>query len=159
MKADDASLLLDRFDTLRHPCDLDLLIFFVKHPSTLIASEVLAAFMGYELRQVALSLDVLIDAGLVTRSQPRTQVARMYIFCGTGSLGGWLPALVALASTRTGRLALMGALKSRPPGRPRLSESNSGTEPLGRSLRPILVSPIVDRLTASTSGRPWRGGK
>lgn len=117
MTPDDAQTLLGRIEALRHPCDLDLLLFFVKHPHTLLASEQLASFMGYDIKQLAQSLDVLLEAGLVTRSQTRTQVARMYVFAGNGIHGGWLPSLVALASTRAGRLALIRVLKRRLEGR------------------------------------------
>ena len=109
----DAQTLLDRIDALGHPCDLDLLIFFVKHPRTLLASEQLATFMGYDIKQLAQSLDVLLGAGLVTQSQTPAQVARMYVFATGGIHEGWLPALVTLASTRAGRLALLRVLKRR----------------------------------------------
>jgi hypothetical protein len=115
---DEAQTLLTRVDALRHPCDLDLLIFFVKHPRTLMASEQLATFMGYDLNQLAESLDVLLEAGLVTRSQTQGRVARMYVLAEGGIHGGWLPALVGLASTRAGRLALIGVLKTRSSARP-----------------------------------------
>lgn len=118
MKPDDAETLLGRIEALRHPCDLDLLIFFVKHPNTLMASEQLATFMGYDIQQVAHSLDLLLEADLLTRSQTRSQVARMYVFAADGVHRAWLPALVALASTRDGRLSLIRVLKTRPPARP-----------------------------------------
>jgi DNA-binding MarR family transcriptional regulator len=86
MRPEDAHTLLDRIDALRHPCDLDLLMFFVKHPHTLLASEQLAAFMAYDIEQLAQSLDVLLEAGLVTRSQNPTQAARMHVFAGAGPL-------------------------------------------------------------------------
>jgi hypothetical protein len=113
MKPDDAQTLLDRIDALRHPCDLDLLIFFVKHPHTLMGSEQLATFMGYGIKQVAHSLDVLLEAGLLTRSQARSQVARMYVLAADGVHRAWLPALAALASTRDGRLSLIRVLNTR----------------------------------------------
>ena len=114
---DDAQALLSRVAALGHPCDLDLFIFFVKHPRTLMASEHLATFMGYDLNQLAGSLDVLLKAGLVTRSQTRGRLARMYVLAEGGVHGEWLPALVALASTRAGRIALHRDLKRRPPVR------------------------------------------
>lgn len=118
MNLEDAHTLLDRIGALRHPCDLDLLIFFVKHPHTLMASEQLASFMGYDVKQLSESLDTLLETGLITRSQNRGQVARMYAFEGGGVHGAWLPGLVTLASTRPGRLALVQALKKRPSSTP-----------------------------------------
>jgi hypothetical protein len=139
---DEGQTLLSRIDTLQHPCDLDLLIFFVKHPHTLMASEQLATFMGYDVDQLAASLDVLLDAGLITRSQTRGRVARMYVLAGGGIHGGWLPALAALASTRAGRLALIRVLKTRSSAHP---------------THPVLARPTPDA-TPKSDGSPRRRG-
>src|SRR5712691_4959482 len=48
--------LLDRIGCLRYPCDLDLLLFFHRHPRAILISERLAEYVGYELPQVAQSL-------------------------------------------------------------------------------------------------------
>lgn len=113
MSPEDAQSLLDRIVTLRHPCDLDLLIFFVKHPHTLMASGQLCTFMGYDLKRLESSLNVLLASGLITRSQNRAQVARMFELATDGIHWRWLPALVTVASTPAGRLALIEALKQR----------------------------------------------
>jgi hypothetical protein len=110
MKREEARRLLDRIGMLRHPCDLDLLLFFARHPRALITSEQLAAWLGYELKQIAESLEVLLDGGVLTRTQNPTHVARMYVFAIRGTTGGWLPALLESASTRQGRLAIVEAL-------------------------------------------------
>ncbi|PYM87970.1 MAG: hypothetical protein DME08_28220, partial [Candidatus Rokuibacteriota bacterium] len=57
--------LLDRIGCLRHPCDLDLLLFFSRHPRAYLLSERLAEYVGYELPQVAQSLETVITAGLL----------------------------------------------------------------------------------------------
>ena len=144
MQPDDAQILLDRSDSLRHPCDLDLLIFFVKHPHTLMGSEQLATFMGYDINQVAHSRDVLLEAGLLTRSQTRSQVARMYVLATDGVHRAWLPALVALASTRDGRLSLIRVLKTR------MTARGAHSLPLGSTLN------MVPRVN---SGTRRRGGQ
>ncbi len=113
MTTDDARTLVDRVAAVRHPCDLDLLVFFAKHKRTLLTSEDLSTLLGYTIKQMADSLDGLLDAGLVRRSQSATGSARMYVFSGGGLEGGSLPQLVALAATRVGRLALITVLKSR----------------------------------------------
>jgi hypothetical protein len=113
MNLEDIPPLLDRIGLLRHPCDLDLLLFFARHPRTLITSEQLAVWLGYELKQIADSLEILLDGGLLTRTQNPTHAARMYVFSVGGTPGGWLPSLLKLASTRQGRLAAIQAL-SRP---------------------------------------------
>lgn len=52
---------------LRHPSDLDLLLFFYRHPHVLLTLDHLAAYTGYDLQQVAPSLDFLVGAGLLRR--------------------------------------------------------------------------------------------
>jgi hypothetical protein len=106
MKREDARRLLDGIGILRQPCDLDLLLFFARHPRAPITSEQLAAWLGYELKQIGNSLDVLLDGGMLTRTQNPTHAARLYVFGVGGTSGGWLPSLVEFASTREGRLAL-----------------------------------------------------
>ena len=110
---DDIDRLLDRVSALRHACDLDLLVFFARHPRTLLTSEQLATWLGYELKEIAQSLELLLDAGYVTRTQNPTHAARMYVFAIGGSNGGWLPELLTLATTRAGRLAMIAALVRR----------------------------------------------
>jgi hypothetical protein len=113
MKHEDAHRLLDRIGLLRDPCDLDLLLFFARHPRTLITSEQIATWLGYELKQIADSLEVLLEGGLLTRTQNPTHVARMYVFAIGGTTGGWLPAILERASTRQGRLAMLEVLSRR----------------------------------------------
>ena len=110
MKDDQIRRLLDRIGLLRRPCDLDLLLFFVRHPRALLSSDQIAAFLGYEGRLLAESLDVLLTAELLTRIQTPTSATRMHVFTVGGPHDGWLPSLVEAASTREGRLALRAAL-------------------------------------------------
>jgi hypothetical protein len=107
------SQLLDRIGVLRHPSDLDLLIFFARHPRSLLASEQLATFLGYSTKDMAASLDLLVDAGLVTRTQSERHPARMFVFALDGPDRGWLADLLKIAATRDGRLAMRGALRRR----------------------------------------------
>lgn len=110
----DSTQLLERLGVLSHPCDLDLLIFFANHPRCLLASESLAAFLGYEPRVIADSLETLMAAGLLRRRQTPKHAARLYVLAGTADTDGWLPTLMTAASTRIGRLALRQALTGRP---------------------------------------------
>jgi hypothetical protein len=110
MKDDHIRRLLDRIGVLRRPCDLDLLLFFIRHPRALLSSDQIAAFLGYEVKRLGESLDVLVTAELLTRMQTPTSAARMYVFAVGGPHGDWLPSLVELASTREGRLAMRAAL-------------------------------------------------
>jgi predicted transcriptional regulator len=50
-------------------CDVDLLLFFLRHPRTLLTSVRLAAYVGYDLNQIAGSLAKLLESGLVERSR------------------------------------------------------------------------------------------
>ena len=113
MKREDARRLLDRIGVLRHRCDLDLLLFFARHPRTLVTSEQLAAWLGYEPKQIAESLEILLEADLLTQTQNPTHPARMYVIVVEGPTGGWLPLLLEHAATRPGRLAILEALSRR----------------------------------------------
>ena len=126
MTADDTARLLERVGVLRSRCDLDLLIFFARHPTALLTSEQLASWLGHELRAIAASLDVLLDAGIISREQNPSHAARMYVFSAPSPAGGWLPSLLRLAKTREGRLALIEALRSRAAGdAPRSASRNA----------------------------------
>jgi DNA-binding IclR family transcriptional regulator len=101
--------LLERIGVLRHPCDLDLLLFLHRHPHSILTSERLAAYVGYDLNQVGRSLDLLTEAGLLERSQNPTHAARLYVL-KTPDVG-WLTSLLNIANTPDGRRSLMQALQ------------------------------------------------
>ena len=101
--------LLESIGTLRHSCDLDLLLFFHRHPRSLLTSERLAAYVGYDLNQMARSLDLLTEAGLLECSQNPTHAARMYLLKTPET--GWLGSLLAVASTPEGRRDLLDAMQ------------------------------------------------
>ena len=135
MKREEARRLLDRIGVLRHRSDLDLLLFFARHPRSLLSSEAVAAFLGYDLKQIAESLETLLSAGLLQRTQTEAHAARMYVFAADGPHGGWLPSLLRLASTREGRLALLEAIELRLPKRTDRAdngEAETGTRPRPR---------------------------
>jgi hypothetical protein len=105
--------LLDRIGCLEHVCDLDLLLFFYRHPWAFLISDRLAAYVGYDLPQVAQSLETLITAGLLQRSRDSTRPARLYVLARDSPLGRQLSSLLRIAATREGRLAVIYALKQR----------------------------------------------
>jgi hypothetical protein len=105
--------LLDRIGCLRHPCDLDLLLFFHRHPRAFLISERLATYVGYDLPLVVQSLETLMAAGLLRRSADSTQPARLFVLTRGSPLGRRLSSLLRIAATREGRLALIQALKER----------------------------------------------
>ena len=106
--------LLDRIGCVRHPCDLDLLLFFYRHPQAYLKTERLAEYTGYDLPQVVQSLETLIPAGLLRQSPDSTRPARLYVLTESSTLGQWLSSLLQIAATREGRLAVIDVLKQRP---------------------------------------------
>ncbi len=112
MEHEQAHRLLDRIPVLRDSCDLDVLLFFVRHPRALLSSDQIATLLGCGVKKLGDSLDVLVTADLLSRTQKQNGVARLYVFAESVA-PDWLPSLVELASTRAGRLALRNALKDR----------------------------------------------
>ena len=103
--------MLDRIRGIHHPCDLDLLLFFHRHRRTLLTSEWLATFVGYDRERVAKSLDGLIEAGHLKRSQSLSRGARLYLLELSDADGGSLAALLRIAATRQGRRDVMRFLE------------------------------------------------
>lgn len=97
---------------LRDGCDLDLLLFFSRHPHVVLSSEQLAAYVGYDLQQVARSLDLLVGTGLLRRSLNQATPGRMYVLELDRS-EGWLEPLRRVCATPDGRNALRAALRRR----------------------------------------------
>ena len=112
---DHARTLLNRIPaTVQHTSDLDLLVFFARHSRTLMTSGDLARLLGYQIKEIAKSLEVLLKAGLLTRTQNPTSARRLYVFETGGTNSAWLPAFVEFASTREGRMDLSRALTQKP---------------------------------------------
>jgi DNA-binding MarR family transcriptional regulator len=91
-------------------CELDLLIFFYRHPRTLLTTEQLAGFVGYDMNQIARSIDAFIGAGLLERTQNSMHAARMYLLVLDRPHGRGLKALLELASTSQGRREVLQVL-------------------------------------------------
>jgi len=113
MMSEGAEDVLARLPYLHHRCDLDLLVFFHRHPRVLLTSDRLVAVLGYDLKQIAGSLETLIAAKVVTRTQHQATGARMYAFEALDSDNDSLARLLRTASARAGRLAIIRALESR----------------------------------------------
>ena len=112
--ADDLRSMLERIRGVRDGCDLDLLLFFHRHPRALLTSEQIVAYVGHDRERIAKSLDALIEAGLLTRSQNPSHAARLYALELDGVPGGLLSAFLKIAATRQGRLEVMRLLGSGP---------------------------------------------
>ena len=97
---------------LRDACDLDLLLFFSRHPRVVLSSEQLAAYVGYELPQVARALDRLLGAGFLKRLLNHGTPGRMYVL-EVDHVEDWLEPLRHVCAIPDGRNALKGLLKQR----------------------------------------------
>jgi DNA-binding transcriptional ArsR family regulator len=97
---------------LRDACDLDLLLFFSRHPRVVLSSEQLAAYVGYELPQVARALERLLGAGLLKRTLNQGAPGRMYVL-EVDHVEAWLEPLRRVCATPDGRNALKALLKQR----------------------------------------------
>ena len=97
---------------LRNACDLDLLLFFSRHPRVVLSSEQLAAYVGYELQQVARALELLLGAGLLKRTLNHGAPNRMYVL-EVDHAEQWLEPLRRICETPNGRNALKALLRQR----------------------------------------------
>lgn len=102
--------LLHRAAVIQNACDLDLLVFLHRHPRTLLTTEQLAGFVGYNLKDIAKSLENFIDAGLLGRTTQGGHAARMFLLLLDGPHGGGVRPLLDVAATRRGRQELLAAL-------------------------------------------------
>lgn len=107
---DEIGELLARAPMIQSACELDLLVFLHRHPRALLTNEQLAAFAGYDMKQVAQTIDSFINAGLLERTQNPKHAARMYLLVLDGPQGDDLMALLKVASTRQGRREVLNML-------------------------------------------------
>ena len=70
---------LNRIGRVTDACDLDLLLFFHRHPRAVLTSERVALYVGHDLSHVTKSLDSLISNGLLTRVNRPSASAAMYV--------------------------------------------------------------------------------
>ena len=110
----DLRSMLDRVPGIRDACDLDLLLFFHRHPRALLTNEQFVVWLGYDRDQIAKSLARLIEAGLVTRSQNPSHAAGLYVLELRGEPGELLSSLLNIAATREGRQRVFWLLESGP---------------------------------------------
>ena len=98
-------------DAIRSACDLDLLRFFTRHSNSLLTTEQIANFVGYSQREVDGTLEHFLTGGLVTCVTGRSAEVDLYALGEVASSNTSVSSLLELASTRDGRLAVIGALK------------------------------------------------
>lgn len=97
---------------VRAASELDVLVFLHRHPRTLLTIEQLAAFVGYDMKEVAKAIDAFIEAGLLERTQNPNHAARMYLLVIDGPWGGGVAEFLRLASTLQGRRDILQILAS-----------------------------------------------
>lgn len=113
--------MLDRIGAIRRPCDLDLLVFFYRHPRALLTAEQLIGYLGRDREEVVKALEGLIEAGLVTRSLNPSRTARLYVLQLDALPGGLLWSFLEIAITRQGRHELLKLLEPGPDQAPSAS--------------------------------------
>ena len=90
--------------------ELDLLVFFYRHPRSILTNEQLSALVGYDTQEIAQSIDKFIENGLLERAQNPMHTARMYLLVLDGQRMGPLKAFLDLASTHQGRRDILQLL-------------------------------------------------
>jgi DNA-binding transcriptional ArsR family regulator len=93
-------------------CQWDVLVFLVRHQSTLLGAADLARLLGYASQTMVVALDVLESLALVERSRV-SQGARLYQCSGPleGARGTAWTQLQALMTTRAGRVRIARQLR------------------------------------------------
>jgi hypothetical protein len=147
-----ARRVLEQAGVLRRAADLDLLLFFARHPRTLLTSEQIATFLGYEISQIAESLDLLLETGIVTRTQNPSHAARLYVFAPSHGSDRWLPTLLQLAGSRKGRLALLTELSERQSRDSASPSASRGATTRTSRPRPRLVREMPDATPGTKAG-------
>jgi len=106
--------LLDGINAIRDQADLDLLLFSFRHPRALLTVDQLAAAVGHNRARVEASLAALIAAGLLGQLQHPTRPAYIFVFRpDEEDRSAAVMSLLEIASSRSGRLALLEALHAR----------------------------------------------
>jgi hypothetical protein len=132
MTTPDLRSLLERIRGVRHACDLDLLLFFYRHPRALLTAEQIVAWLGHDRERVAKSLEGLIDAGLLSRSQNPSHAARLYLLEMEAIPGGALAPFLKIAATREGRMKIIELLRA-----------GSGRAPVARLTRRARLTKVA----------------
>lgn len=119
---------LERSSALRTPCDLDLLLFFARHASTLLPVEQIAAFVGYPPRAVTAALENLVVEGLISRERGTGRGACLYVFTRREIDGGPLATLLGFAANRDGRIQVLRMLSENESTNSNLLEGAFGSQ-------------------------------
>jgi len=152
MDGEKAQQLLDRIKIIRNVCDLDLLVFFARHPRTILSSESVSSYLGYELKHIADSLEMFLAAGIISRKQSAAHPARFYLLNEAAAKDHSVQAFLEFASRRPGRAALKEILSA---------DAAKGTDPSRATPEVVMTghesSPLVRRSPSGVRKRMYRG--
>ena len=95
---------------IRDACDLDLMLFFYRHPRVLLTADRLATCVGYDREPVARALDGLIAGGLLAQIRSRSNTVNLYVLELGGLASEALASLLEFAVSRDGRLSVLRLL-------------------------------------------------
>ncbi len=104
--------MLDRVRDIRDACDLDLLLFFRRHPRALLTPDDLATRLGYGHERISKALDGLIATGLLKQYRTPSHAACLYVLEPGGPPDESFSPLLDFASSREGRLEMLRLLAS-----------------------------------------------
>ena len=102
--------LLNRVHSICDACDLDLMLFFHRHPRTLLSNDSLTAFVGYDREKIAQSLERLIAGGLLKQIRGPSNTVNLHVLERGGLALETLERLLDFAYTGNGRGCVMRLL-------------------------------------------------
>jgi len=97
---------------IREACDLDLLLFFSRHPRVVLTNDQLATYVGHEVEDVARALELMLGASLLKQGLSPSAAGKMYVLA-VDDVAEWLEPVRRLCATPDGRHALRTLLKER----------------------------------------------
>ena len=97
---------------IREACELDLLLFFARHPRVVLSSEQLATYVGHKVEHVERALELMLGASLLKQRLNAGAAGGMYVLAAD-HVAQWLEPVRRLCATPDGRHALRTLLKER----------------------------------------------
>lgn len=94
------------------------MLFFHRHPRTLLTNDCLSAAVGYGREQIAHSLDGLIAGGLLKQIRGPSNTVNLYVLERGGVSREMVGCLLEFAFTRNGRGCVMRQLTAPSDGSP-----------------------------------------
>ena len=88
------------------------MLFFSRHPRTLLTNDCLCAAVGYDRERIAQSLDGLIAGGLLKQIRGSSSTVNLYVLERGGLSHESIGCLLEFAFTRNGRGCVMRLLAS-----------------------------------------------